>query len=229
MSWWGSKRCGAKPRKKWAPKGGGLKGWGAGGVGAQTLKKWSPKLWGPEGWGPKISRFFPLSHHIFLGVPRLYVCQASGALIRVSTCGSSLGPVWVHSDNCSRGFTRQPENSKLAHLSAPALQTPPKFHETTPREGRRERILWREREKKSAKFWAPHPSGLHPSGPHFFWVWATLRAPTLRAPTLRAPTGFGPLACKKKKPNNQKSQKKTIKKIQTINTKNPNNYKNKKL
>ena len=30
------------------------------------------------------------------------------------------------------GFTRQPENSKRAHLSAPALQTPPKFHEKTP-------------------------------------------------------------------------------------------------
>ena len=28
-----------------------------------------------------------------------------------------------------RGFTRQPENSKRAHMSAPALQTPPKFHE----------------------------------------------------------------------------------------------------
>ena len=33
-----------------------------------------------------------------------------------------------------RGFTRQPENSKRAHLSAPALQTPPKFHEKTPQE-----------------------------------------------------------------------------------------------
>ena len=26
-------------------------------------------------------------------------------------------------------------------------------------------------EGKKTKFWAPHPSGLHPSGPHFFWVW----------------------------------------------------------
>ena len=80
-----------------------------------------------------------------------------------------------------RGFTRQPENSKRAHLSAPALQTPPKFHEKTPREGRKERILRRDREK-SAKFWAPTLRG------------PTLRGPTLRAPTLRAPTfsGLGP-------------------------------------
>ena len=29
------------------------------------------------------------------GDPRLYVCQAPGALICVSPCGSILGPVWV--------------------------------------------------------------------------------------------------------------------------------------
>ena len=54
-----------------------------------------------------------------------------------------------------RGFTRQPENSKRALLSAPALQTPPKFHEKDPREGRKERILWREREKKTRNFGPP--------------------------------------------------------------------------
>ena len=43
---------------------------------------------------------------------------------------------------------------KRAHLSAPALRTQPKFNEKTPREGRKERILRREREKKRAKFWA---------------------------------------------------------------------------
>ena len=32
----------------------------------------------------------------FRSDPRLYVCQAPGALIRVSTCGSILGPFWVH-------------------------------------------------------------------------------------------------------------------------------------
>ena len=48
--------------------------------------------------------------------------------------------------------TRQPENSKRAHLSALVLQTPPKFNEKTPREGRKERILWRERKKKERNF-----------------------------------------------------------------------------
>ena len=59
----------------------------------------------------------------------------------------------------------------------PALQTPPKFHERPPREReKKKRKLWREKWKKSAKFWASHPSGTFsrfglspfgaPSGPH---------------------------------------------------------------
>ena len=48
-------------------------------------------------------------------------------------------------------MTRQPENSKRAHLSVPALQTPPKFHEKTP-EREKERKWWRETEKKARNF-----------------------------------------------------------------------------
>ena len=45
-----------------------------------------------------------------------------------------------------------------------ALQTPPKFHEKPPqREERIKKLTGRG--KKSAKFWASHPSGLHPSDP----------------------------------------------------------------
>ena len=35
--------------------------------------------------------------------------------------------------------TRQPKNSKRAHLRAPAFKTPPKFNEKTPRETQKER------------------------------------------------------------------------------------------
>ena len=69
--------------------------------------------------------------------------------VRAESCARSQG---------RRGFTRQPENSKRAHLSAPALQTQPKFHEKTPRDGRKARILRRESEKKTRNF-GPHPSG----------------------------------------------------------------------
>ena len=54
--------------------------------------------------------------------------------------------------------TRQPENSKRAHLRSPALQTPPKFHERTPKREKKERKMWRER-KKNAKFWAVRQRG----------------------------------------------------------------------
>ena len=57
-----------------------------------------------------------------------------------------------------RGFTQQPENSKRAHLSAPALQ---KHHQNSTRRQPREREermkLPAEERKKSAKFWALHP------------------------------------------------------------------------
>ena len=104
------------------------------------------------------------------------IAEKSGRPERDSVLRCQSGP-----SASRRGFTRQPENSKRAHLSAPALQTPPKFNEKTPREGRKERILRREREKKSAKFWASHPSGPtfpaptfgpHPSGSHFYWFGA---------------------------------------------------------
>ena len=39
-----------------------------------------------------------------------------------------------------RGFTRQLENSKRARLRVGALQTPPKFHEKTPRERKRAKM-----------------------------------------------------------------------------------------
>ena len=75
-----------------------------------------------------------------------------------------------------RGVTRQPDNSKRAHLSAPALQTPPKFNEKTPREGRQKRILRREKDE----ILGPHRSGPHNFGAIFFWVWPhTVWGPTI--------------------------------------------------
>ena len=41
-------------------------------------------------------------------------------------------------DRAAGARTRQPENSKRAHLSAPALHTPPKFHEKDQKRGRKE-------------------------------------------------------------------------------------------
>ena len=87
-----------------------------------------------------------------------------------------------------RGFTRQPENSKRAHFRTPALQTPPKFHEKTPRERRKNEIFQREREKKARNFRPPTlwalpflSSGPLPFGP------PPLRAPTPSGPPSKVP------------------------------------------
>ena len=73
-----------------------------------------------------------------------------------------------------RGFTRQPENSKHAHFKAPALQTPPKFNERTPKETEERKIIVAGEGNKSAKFWDSHPSGLHfcirPKRPKSVWT-----------------------------------------------------------
>ena len=87
-------------------------------------------------------------------------------------------------DRAAGARTRQPENSTRAHFRAPALQTPPKFHEKTPeRHKKNETVVGKGR--KSAKFWAPTLRGPTLRGP-------TLRGPTLRGPTLRGPTLRGP-------------------------------------
>ena len=67
-----------------------------------------------------------------------------------------------------RGFTRQPENSKRAHFRAPALQTPPKFHEKTAKRAKKGmKIVAGEGKKKGAPRHLRGPSeGAHPSGPH---------------------------------------------------------------
>ena len=85
------------------------------------------------------------------------------------------------------GFHTTTREPKRAHLTPPALQTLPKFHEKTPRERRKERIMRQERgKKKSAKFWVPTLAGTH-----FVWVWDnTLRAPPPSWPQLFM--GLGP-------------------------------------
>ena len=113
----------------------------------------------PSAGPPKISLFFPFPASIF-------------ALFFFSLLGR-------------RGFTRQPENSKRA----PALQTPPTFHEKTPTEREREksenggRRGKKKREILGPAFGPPTLRANTPPGP-------IIPAPTLRAEVLGAPTFF---------------------------------------
>ena len=83
---------------------------------------------------------------------------------------------------------------KTCTFQGPALQTPPKFHERTPREREREKKenCGGRREKKARNFGPPtlHPtlSGPHPSGaPLFLGLGLHPSGPPLRGPTLRGP------------------------------------------
>ncbi len=127
---------------------------------------WPDRIWpffvfggmvgGPKGWGarrvggPKFHAFFSLSRrklHSFLPL--------WGLLVEFWWClkrrGAQMCTFGVLGLSCEgrRGFTRQPENSKRAHLSAPALQTPPKFNEKTPQERRKNEIFGGREKKKS--------------------------------------------------------------------------------
>ena len=67
-----------------------------------------------------------------------HASKSRGLFLRRLNERDRLRPITTSATSISardrRGFTRQPENSKRAHFTAPALQTPPKFHERTPRE-----------------------------------------------------------------------------------------------
>ena len=59
------------------------------------------------------------------------------------------------------------EKSKRAHLTPPALQTPPKFHEKIHNERQKERNWWWERKKKARNFGPPTLLAPNPSDPTF--------------------------------------------------------------
>ena len=64
--------------------------------------------------------------------------------------------------------------------------------------------------------WGPQPSGPHPSGLHFFWVWAPTRAPPFGAPHPSGPQQFGAPTLRGMKKTLKNHKKNNLKKIQTI-------------
>ena len=111
------------------------------------------------------------------------------------------------------GFTRQTQELQTCTFHGPGASNTTKIPREDPREGRKERILWREREQKARNFGPP-----------------TLRAPTFSGfgplpfgpPPFRPPLGLAP-GLHEKNQTSKNHKKKQFKKIQTINTKNPNN------
>ena len=120
-------------------------------------KSGAPKGWGrPKGGeGPKFRAFssLPATVSLFLCLLGVLPLNFGGVFEGRDRQMCTFGLSGCRMKPRRRGLTRQPENSKRAHLSALALQTPPKFNEKTSQ--REERVKFPTGEgKKSAKFWA---------------------------------------------------------------------------
>ena len=121
---------------------------------------WEPEGWGPEGWGPEgwgaqnFALFFPLPPKNSLPpfLPSLGVF--SWILVVFEALGHSNVHVWSSRVVMLKppGFHTTAREPKRAHLRVLVFKTPPKINEKTPREGRKERILRRERGKKERNF-----------------------------------------------------------------------------
>ena len=83
----------------------------------------------------------------------------SGAPRSLCALGLSCETVVAPPDRAAGARTRQPENSKRAHLRVPALQTPPKFNEKTPRETRKNEISGGREKKKREILGGPAEGG----------------------------------------------------------------------
>ena len=108
---------------------------------------------------PPFSLFFCLSGCLLV---EFWWCLKAGTLKcpRLEFSGCRVKPRRPQS---SWGFTRLPENSKRAHWRVPGASNTTKIPREDTRERQKERKWGQEREK-SAKIWAPPPSGPHPSG-----------------------------------------------------------------
>ena len=108
---------------------------------------WGPKGWGPKGWGPEgwEATIFALFVSIVCLLVVFWWC-----LKRQGAQMCTFGVLWLLCEAPAApkllGFHTTARNPKRAHLSVPALQTPPKFNEKTPRERQKDQ-KWRERKK----------------------------------------------------------------------------------
>ena len=139
----------------------GAEGWGHEGWWPEG---WWPEGWGPEGWGPKgggpkggarrvgarrvggpkFRAFFSLSRHkIRSFLPSLGVSSLNfggvfeGRDPQMCTFGLSGCRVKPRRLRGRRGFTRQPDNSKRAHLSAPAFKNNTKIQREDTQRGKK--------------------------------------------------------------------------------------------
>ena len=133
-----------------------------GGCGGCVQDFWAspptPSAGPPFPWtAQNFALFFSLSRRKFLSFFSLWEVSSWNFVV-FEAPGRSNVHVW--SSRRAAGVSHNSQRiPKGAHLSALALQTPPKFHEKTPREGRKNEISGGRERKKSAKFWVVRRRG----------------------------------------------------------------------
>ena len=126
----------------------------------------------------------------------------------LSSLGGRFVEFWGFGLSCHQtgppGLAHDSPRTPNVHISGPRRF---KHHQNStqgPQERERRKKIVAEEGKKSAKFWAPHPSGPHLPGPHLLgptlrgptfsrFGASTIWAPTLQDSTLLGPTLRGPL------------------------------------
>ena len=119
-------------------------------------------LFFPSSPATKFVLFFPLwgsSREILVVFVKTWTLKC--ARVEFSGCRVKPRGLWGR-----WGFTQQPENSKRAHLTAPALPNTTKIPREDPQRDTKRAKRWWETEKKARNFGPSHPPGPHPPGPH---------------------------------------------------------------
>ena len=181
----GGEGVGINPEKEWGPEGlrtrrVGPEMWGPEGWGPNPEKGWRQEGWGqeewarsPEGWGAQnFALFFPSPASIFIlffslwGSSRVFFSLQVSSRVFLPLSGGLLVEFWwCFGRSGLQMCLFSPSGCPVEAPTAcrPALQTPPKFHEKTPRERKRAKMGAGDG-KKNAKFWAVRRSGGGRSG-----------------------------------------------------------------
>ena len=139
-----------------------------------------PSAGQPSTGPPKISLFFslllPQISFFFLSLGVVSLNFFSAGTLKCAHLGSR-AVVWNPGGPTRpgrRGSHTTARELQTCTFHGPGASNTTKIPRKDPKREKEERNLWREKGRKSAKFWAPHPSGLHPSGPPPFGA-STLR------------------------------------------------------
>ena len=166
----GPERVGARTQKSGGPKGGGPKKWEPKAWGARTQKKW-----GPKGGGPEISLFFfspPAGNFFLSSLSGGFLVEFWWCLKRRDAQMCAFGVLWLSCEapavrsGGAAGVPHDNQRTPNVHiLSAPTLQTQPKFKREDPQRDTEMNEFSGGREKKKSEILGGPGEGRSGGGP----------------------------------------------------------------